>query len=172
MGSAERIVFALGALGETGQPAALADGADAVAPAGENLVRVSLMPDVPDQPVGRRVEDMVERDGQFDHAKPRAEMAAGLGDGVDGLGAQFVGQLAQLFRRQVLRVAGKLDAIEQGGLGRFGQKQLHEGLRLMGGDPDRFPQNPKGLHQIRSPKQFNRRLQRHIQARFSAQFSR
>ena len=75
------------------KPAALADGADAVAPAGENLVRISLVADVPDQPVGRRVEDMVQRDGQFDHAEPGAEMAAGLGDRVDGLGAQFIGQL-------------------------------------------------------------------------------
>ena len=53
MRGAERVVFALGALGEAGQAAALAQRADAVAPAGEDLVRIGLMADVPDQPVGR-----------------------------------------------------------------------------------------------------------------------
>ncbi len=91
MGGAERVVFAFGALGETGQPAALADGADAVAAAGEDLVRIGLVADVPDQLVARGVEDVVQRDGQLDHAEAGAEMAAGLGDRVDGLMAQLVG---------------------------------------------------------------------------------
>ena len=60
VGGAERIVVALGALGETGQSAAGAQGADAVAAAGEDLVRVGLMADVPDQPVARRVEDVMQ----------------------------------------------------------------------------------------------------------------
>ncbi len=53
MRGAERIVFALGALGETGQSAAHAQGADAVAAIGEDLVRIGLVADVPDQPVVR-----------------------------------------------------------------------------------------------------------------------
>ena len=56
MGGAERIVFALAPLGEAGEPAALSQGADAVAPAGQDLVRIGLVADVPDQPVGRGVE--------------------------------------------------------------------------------------------------------------------
>jgi hypothetical protein len=40
-----------GALGEAGQAAALAQRADAVAPAGQDLVRIGLVADVPDQPV-------------------------------------------------------------------------------------------------------------------------
>ena len=56
----EGVVFALGALGETRQPAALAQGADAVAPAGQDLVRVALVADIPDQLVARRVEDGVD----------------------------------------------------------------------------------------------------------------
>ena len=81
MGGAERVVFALRALGEAGQAAALAQGADAVAPAGEDLVRIGLVADVPDQAVLRRVEDVVQRDGQLDHAQAGAEMAAGDRDG-------------------------------------------------------------------------------------------
>ena len=96
MRGAERIVFALGALGEAGQSAALAQGADAVAAVGEDLVRIGLMADVPDQPVGRRVEHVVQRDRQLDDAEAGAEMAAGDRDRVDGLPAQFVGELPQL----------------------------------------------------------------------------
>ncbi len=99
MRGAERVVFALGALGEAGQAAALAQRADAVAPAGEDLVRIGLVADVPDQLVVGRVEDVVQRDREFDDAEAGAEMAAGLGDGVDRLGAQFVGQLPQLLGR-------------------------------------------------------------------------
>ena len=96
MRGAERVVFALGALGEAGQAAALAQRADAVAPAGEDLVRIGLVADVPDQPVARRVEDVVQRDRQLDDAEAGAEMAAGDRDGVDRLVAQLVGKLAQL----------------------------------------------------------------------------
>ena len=99
---AERVVFALRPLGEPGQPAALADRADAVAPAGQDLVRIGLMADIPDQPVVRRVEDIVQRHGQLDDAEPGAEMAAGDRDRIDQLGAQLVGDLAQIR----LRAAG------------------------------------------------------------------
>ena len=51
MRGAERVVFALGALGEAGEAVALAQRADAVAPAGEDLVRIGLVADVPDQAV-------------------------------------------------------------------------------------------------------------------------
>ena len=96
MCSAERIVFALGALSESRQPAALAQRADAVAAVGEDFVRIGLVADVPNQPVGRRVENVVQRHRQLDHAKAGAEMAAGDRNSVDGLAAQFVGDLPQL----------------------------------------------------------------------------
>ena len=96
MRGAERIVFALGALGEAGQAAALAQRADAVAPAGEDLVRIGLVADVPDQPIIRRVEDIMQRNRQLDHAEPGAEVTAGDRDSVDRLLPQFVGKLAQL----------------------------------------------------------------------------
>ena len=42
---------------------------------------VGLMPDIPDQPVARRVEDMVESDRQFDDAEPGAELRLVDADG-------------------------------------------------------------------------------------------
>jgi hypothetical protein len=82
------------ALGEAGQAAALAQRADAVAAAGQDLVRIGLVADVPDQPVVAACRRRSGGDGQFDHAQAGAEMAAGHRHGVDHLGAQLVGELA------------------------------------------------------------------------------
>ena len=114
MRRAERVVFALRALGEAGQAAALAQRADAVAPAGQDLVRIGLVADVPDQPVARRVEDVVQRDRQLDHAEAGAEMPAGHRDRVDRLRAQLVGDLPQVLLRQLAQVRRGLDRVEQG----------------------------------------------------------
>src|SRR3546814_5557487 len=74
---AEGVVDALLAAGESGEAAALAQGADAVAPAGEDLVRIALMRDVPDQLVPRRLEHVVQRGSQLDHAEAGTKVAAG-----------------------------------------------------------------------------------------------
>ena len=66
MGRAEGVVFALRALGEARQAVRLAQGPDPVATAGEDLVRVGLVADVPDQPVARRVEHVMQRHRQLD----------------------------------------------------------------------------------------------------------
>ena len=77
-------------------------------------MRVGLVADVPDQLVGRGIEDVVQRDRQLDDAEARAEMAAGLGDGIDRLDPQLVGELLELLGRQVLEVTRQMDAVEQG----------------------------------------------------------
>ena len=128
MRGAERIVFALGAFGEAGQPAALAQRADAVAPAGQNLVRIGLMADVPDQPVVRRVEDVMQRNRKLDDAQARAEMPARDRDGIDRLLTQFVGDLAQLARFEAAQVTRHLDLVEQRRFGFNG----HANLRVFG----------------------------------------
>src|SRR5271165_4218145 len=68
MAGTEDVVFALGTFGEAREPAALAQRPDAGAPSGQDLVRISLMADVPDEPVSGRVEHIVQRDGEFDDA--------------------------------------------------------------------------------------------------------
>ncbi|MGY4607355.1 hypothetical protein ACVW16_005767 [Bradyrhizobium sp. USDA 4474] len=113
MRGAERIVVALGALGEAGQATAGAECADAVAPSGQDLVRVGLMADVPDQPVTRGIEDVVDRGGQLDHAEARAEVTAGHRDGVDGLLTQLVGDLANLLDLELAQVFRCPDGVEK-----------------------------------------------------------
>ena len=117
MRGAEGIVFAFAALGETGKPAALAQAAHAGAAAGEDLVRIGLVADIPDDPVARCVEHIVQRGGQFDHAQAGAEMPAGDRDDVDQVGAQLVGELAQLVLLQLAQVFRQVDLVQQRGLG-------------------------------------------------------
>ena len=102
-----------------GQAATLTQRANAVAPTSEDFVRIGLVADIPDQPVGWRVEHVVQRYRQLDHAESCAEMTAGLGDCVNGLGTQLVGKLLELLGRQVFEIARKVDAVEQRCLGRL-----------------------------------------------------
>ncbi len=130
MRGAERVVLALGALGEAGQAAALTQRADTVAPAGEDLVRIGLVADVPDQLVVRRIEDVMQRHRQLDHAQAGAEMAAGLGDGVDHLVAQLVGELPELLGRQIFQVRRNMDPVEQRRRGGLGHAKLRERAKM------------------------------------------
>jgi hypothetical protein len=70
------------------------------------------MPDVPDQQIARRVEEIVQGDGQLDGAEVRGEVATGLRDRADDLVAQFVGELRQLLAGEpskLLRVGGAIE---------------------------------------------------------------
>ena len=104
MGRAERVIGALGALGEARQAPALAQGPDAVAPSGENLMWIGLMADIPDQAVGGRVENMVDGHRQLDHAQTRAQMTARHRNGINGLGTQLRRYLFQLALREFAQV--------------------------------------------------------------------
>ena len=125
MGSAERVELALRSLGEPGKSAALPQRANAVTAAGEDLVRIGLVADVPDQAVLRRIEHVVQCDRQLDDAQPCAEVPAGDGDRVDGLLAQLVGHPPQLICWQLTQVGRCLDLVEERGLGRFWHGELH-----------------------------------------------
>jgi hypothetical protein len=109
----EWVVFALGPLGEAGEAAALAQRANAVAAGGENLVRVGLMADIPDDPVARRVEHVMQRDGQFDNAQAGAEVAAGHRNRRNGFLAQFVGEPTQLVLGQPAQISRHVNPVEK-----------------------------------------------------------
>ena len=113
MRRAEGVVLALGALGEARQAAGLAQGADAVAPAGEDLVRIGLVAHVPDEAVARGVEQIVQGDGELDDAEAGAEVAAGHRDGVDRLLAQLGGKLRQIGLGKLAQILRRRHAIKQ-----------------------------------------------------------
>jgi len=62
------IVFTFGTTRKAGDPLRFAQGLHAVTAAGENLVRISLVANIPYQLVIRGVEHIMQCDGQFYHA--------------------------------------------------------------------------------------------------------
>ena len=84
------------ALEESGEAVLLPQRFHARVAAGEELVRISLVPDVPDQLVAWRVEHRVQRHGQLDHAEPRADVATGSRAHVDQALANLLRQRAKL----------------------------------------------------------------------------
>ena len=104
MRRSERVVFAFRAPGETAQASALPQRSDPLAPTSQDLVRISLVADVPDDAIGRRVENVMQRDGQFDHAKAGPEMTARHRNRADCFGAQFFGELSEIILFQLAQI--------------------------------------------------------------------
>ena len=113
MRCAKRVVLAFAALREPRNAAALAERVHAVAAACKNFVRVALMANIPDQPVMGRVKNIVQRHGQLDDAKRRAEMAAGFGDAFNGVPAEFVRESYQIRFRHLAEISRVANAIQQ-----------------------------------------------------------
>jgi hypothetical protein len=112
MRRAEAVVFAFRALSKSGQASALPQCSDPVPPSGQDLVRVGLMADVPDQLVCGRIEDIMQRNREFDNAETGAEMAAGHCDGADGLSPQFVCNLLKVPSIDTTQISRTLEGIE------------------------------------------------------------
>ncbi len=106
------VVLGLRLRGVAGQAALHLQLREVLAP-GEQLVDVGLVPRVPQDAVLGRVEDAVQGDRELDHAEVGAEVAAGLGDGVDQEGADLVGQLIELLRSEPVQIARSPDAGQQ-----------------------------------------------------------
>src|SRR5690606_38812701 len=89
---AKGVVLAFAASREGGKTVLLAQAGHLFATPGEDLVRIGLMANVPDQTVVRRIEDVMQCDGQLDDAEARAEVPAGLADAIEQFKAQLVGE--------------------------------------------------------------------------------
>jgi len=105
----ERVVLALLAFAEAADPLVLAQRREAVAAAGEDLVGVALVGDVPDDLVAGRVEHVVQRQGQLHHAEVRGEVAAVLGHHLDEQIADLLGQDVHLLEGELLQVGREVD---------------------------------------------------------------
>ncbi len=114
VGRAEGVVFALVAAREAADAAKLPQAAHAVAAAGQDLVRIGLVADVPDQAVLGRVEDAVQRDRQLHRPEVAGQVAAGLRHAGQHVVPQFVGQLPELGARQPAQVGRRVDGRKQG----------------------------------------------------------
>jgi len=110
---AELVVLAFAAPQESGQPARLPQRGQARVPPGEDLPRIALMADVPDDLVARRFERGAQRHGQLHDPEPRADVAARLGHHVDEALAHLVGERRQLLARELADVFGTGDLFEK-----------------------------------------------------------
>ena len=110
---AHDVVLALGDRAERREALVLADRRELVAPAGEDLVRVRLVADVPEDLVARRVHQRVQRDGQLARAEVGAEVAADLADRVDDVAADLLRDLDELLLAQGVQVLRAVDVVEE-----------------------------------------------------------
>ncbi len=106
---AHDVVLGLEDRAERREPLVLADRRQLVAAAGQDLVRVGLVADVPEDLVARGVEQRMQRDRDLDRAEVRAEVPADLTDGVDDVVAHLVGDLLQLVVAEAVQVLGLVD---------------------------------------------------------------
>jgi hypothetical protein len=70
------------------------------------------MPDIPQQPVARRIEYRVDRDRQLHHAQRGAEVSAGNRNRIHRFRPQFVGELSQLLHGEIAHVGRVTNAVE------------------------------------------------------------
>ena len=98
-------------LGKARNAPVLAEAGKAVAAAGEDLVRIALVPDVKNEPVPRRVVDAVDRQRQFDRTEIGREMSAGFGDALDLKLTELVTEGMELVMIQLFDVIGRLNSL-------------------------------------------------------------
>jgi hypothetical protein len=112
MTRAHDVVLGLEHRAERGEAVVLADRVEPVPPAGQHLVGIGLVADVPEDLVPGRVEQAVQRDGELAGAQVGAEMAADLPDRVDDLLPDLLGHLLELVVRELAQIRGRVDRVE------------------------------------------------------------
>ena len=147
------VVRRLAAAREAADAVDLAQGAEAVQAPREQLVRIRLVPGVPDDLVARRLEEPVQGERDLDHAQRRAEVAAGHGDGPDDGLADLGGELDQLRLRQAAKLRGVLEAVED----RHGRWLLLLGWASRLGRPGARPGDASARSSPVSPRQIGPR---------------
>ena len=106
MRRAKGVVLAFAAARKAADAAELAQAGHAIAPPGQNFVRIGLVAHIPHQAVVRRVEHIVQGHGQLYRAQVGAQMAAGFGHAVEHKFAQLIGQGGQSRARQAPHIGG------------------------------------------------------------------
>ena len=136
---AHDVVLGLGDRAERGEALVLADRVEPVAAAGEDLVRVGLVADVPEDLVARRIEQAVQDRRQLAGPEVGAEVAADLADRVDDQLADLLRDLGQLLVASPRQIGRAVDRVEQahGGLALGVWRLRHRRQFSQGGPQDR-----------------------------------
>ena len=109
---AKRVIAALIAFRKRRQSVVLPDGMQPFAAPSEDLVPVSLVAHVPDQPVLRRIVDIMQGNGQFHRAQAGGKMAAVAARPMQQEGAHLLRQRLQLIFRQTPQIFGRINSVQ------------------------------------------------------------
>src|SRR6202140_3707744 len=96
MAPAQKLINALLAPQVAGKPSKLADSMKTLAPPGQQFMHIRLVPNIPDQQIIGRIEDVVQSHRQFYNAEVRSQVSAFYRNLFDDLPPDFFGQLPQL----------------------------------------------------------------------------
>lgn len=108
------------------------DGVQLLATTGKHFMWIGLMTDVPYQPIFRRIEYVMQSDGELYGAQTCGEMTAALTDGVDQELTEFRSQRFELRDGQTAQVSRGMNVGQQGqgrGLSHWGGSVLEGALR-------------------------------------------
>ena len=109
----KRIMSRFRGILESGKSAVPPDRIKRFITSGKDFVRVRLVPDIPDNLVGRRAEDPVKRHGQFNHAEVGRQMPPVFRYNGNDFLPNFLAKNFQLFLREFLHILRTLDLSEQ-----------------------------------------------------------
>ena len=113
MTNAEGVVVTFSAARKSGQTTRLSDACHALAAPGENFVRVSLMANIPDQPIMGRVEHVMQCNRKLNRAEASRQMATRFADGLNQKTTEFIRQFRQLVDRQPTQICRRVDGVEE-----------------------------------------------------------
>jgi len=106
---AEGVARAFGDAGKSGDPPEHPQRREKIPPTGEDLVGIGLVPYIPQDPVPRAVEHVVEGDREFHHAEARCEVPPRARDVAYDRLAQFRGDARKPVARDLLQFGRRLD---------------------------------------------------------------
>ncbi len=109
----EGVVLAFRACRKGCESAVLLDRMQPVSTAGEDFVWIRLVADVPDQPVLRCLENVMQCDRQLDGSQAGREVPAPRADALNEEIPQLFGHGGQLGKRQPAQVRRRLDSAQQ-----------------------------------------------------------
>jgi hypothetical protein len=104
MASTEMVEIAFGAFEVPRNPVLLAKGMEVVETTGDQLVGISLVPDIPDDPIPVKIEGLVQRQGELHNPQTRAEMATTGGDHLKMTLSNLTGDILKLRQLEAMQL--------------------------------------------------------------------
>ena len=114
MPGAEAVVLALTALGKAGDSAALPQGREAVAPSGQQLMNIALMPHIKNQMILRRGEHPVNSERQLHRTEVGRQVPARFADLRNQVFPDLLRQRRHIRRGHFFQIVRAVDLPQQG----------------------------------------------------------